>query len=122
MDTPRHHLRAFAGIQMPAGAHGVVRPRQGLADQSSFVRAVENEADVAQDQSKLNYDFGAAAVSPRTNRVIAEIHEQESVQKKERNPLVDAAAMYANENVAVAPKNWKPLAKSAGNPYERWLK
>merc|ERR1719321_1211157 len=110
MDAPRHRFRAFAGIQLPSGVHSGVRVRQGLADQASFVRTIENEADVAQDQSKLAHDFGAAAVSPRTDKVIAAIQRQQSTQKVQRNPLVDAATMYANQDVAVAPKNWKPLA------------
>merc|ERR1719191_1971234 len=113
MDAPRHHFRAFAGIQLPAGVHGNVRVREGLADQSSFVRIVQNEADVAQDQSKLAYDFGASAESPRTSKVIAQIQEtighQATTQKVQSNPLVDAATMYATQDVATAPKNWKPL-------------
>merc|ERR1719160_2351088 len=91
MDAPRHHMRAFAGIQLPPGVHTGVRVRHGLADQASFLRTVENEADIAQDQSKLAHDFGEAAVSPRTNRVIAAIQRQENTIKKDkRNPLVDA--------------------------------
>merc|ERR1719191_1467499 len=69
MDAPRHHFRAFAGIQLPAGVHGGVRTRAGLADQSSFVRVVQNEADLA-------HDFGASAESPRTTKVLAEIQER----------------------------------------------
>merc|ERR1719191_1555476 len=119
MDAPRRKLRAFAGIQLPAGVHNQASvPRQGLVDQASFVRTVETEADIAQDQSKLAHDFGEAAVSPRTKRVIAEIQRQESTHKAHRNALVEAAAMYASQDVAVAPRNWHPLAKQPqGNPY-----
>merc|ERR1719377_415040 len=61
MDAPKHRFRAFAGIQLPAGVHShMAAPRRGLADQASFVRTIENEADLAQDKSKLSHDFGAA--------------------------------------------------------------
>merc|ERR1719265_614667 len=124
MDAPRHHFRAFAGIQLPAGVHAGVQVREGLADQSSFARIVQNEAETAQDQSKLAHDFGASAESPRTTKVLAEIQETVGSQTAtvHRNPLVDAAAMYSTQDVAVAPRNWKPLAKQPqGNPYTHWI-
>merc|ERR1719375_2713384 len=103
MDAPRRRLQmrgGFAGLQLPAGVRTGVRVRRGLADQSSFVRTVEGEADAAQDQSKLAHDFGQAAVSPRTNRVIAAIQQKEATQKKEHhNALVEAASLYANQDI-----------------------
>eukprot|EP00746_Dinoflagellata_sp_MGD_P013711 gnl/MRDRNA2_/MRDRNA2_129750_c0_seq1.p1 gnl/MRDRNA2_/MRDRNA2_129750_c0~~gnl/MRDRNA2_/MRDRNA2_129750_c0_seq1.p1 ORF type:complete len:176 (+),score=53.11 gnl/MRDRNA2_/MRDRNA2_129750_c0_seq1:74-601(+) len=98
MDAPTKRLAPRAGVFAGLQADVVQPRREGLVELPAFARTVENAAGIAEDNSKLQHDFGDAAVAPQA-RAITELNQQETVPAdKSSNPLVEEAAQYTQQN------------------------
>merc|ERR1719443_1800044 len=107
MDAPTHQLTfeqrdPFAGVQVPKNTAIVVqRKRVGLAELPSFARTIETAAGMAEDASKMAWDFGNDAVSPHTRAIAALVDASKKTEgsKADESPLTAVAAKYADDDV-----------------------
>lgn len=123
----------FAGIQ--------AMPRQGksLVSSSTFQRTVETAAGLAEDASKLNWDFGEAAAPPAlkvkvkvATAMLATPETPKSPPKPHNALLADAEAVAHSDELPPAsgsgafaqfvPMHKKPAADPDQNEYTSFLK
>lgn len=119
--------QAFAGVQVDGAAMPVVpgQHREGLVQLPAFARTVETAAGIAEDSSKLSHDFGDAAAAPTMHTFTALNQASDEQSAPKGNPLLEAAAKYTQEDVAVSIPGAEAVhSKTAtihSNPYGSFL-